>query len=94
MGLAGQETLVPGGRQHRARDVVEPLVEQGDAKRGLGYLKTASSKAPGDANIRLHLAQALAKSGDKAGARKELEQVMATKGFAKMDEARALQQSL
>ncbi|HEY0490244.1 MAG TPA: XrtA/PEP-CTERM system TPR-repeat protein PrsT [Telluria sp.] len=70
------------------------LVEQGNAKRGLGYLKTALSKSPGDANIRLHLAQALARSGDKAGARKELEQVMATKGFAGMDEARALQQSL
>ena len=52
------------------------------------------ARAPADAGIRLHLAQALAKSGDKAGARKELEQVLATKGFAKMDEARALQQTL
>jgi predicted Zn-dependent protease len=70
------------------------LVEQGDYKRGVGYLQTAVAKSPADANIRFHLAQALARSGDKAGARKELAQVMASKGFAKMDEARALEQSL
>lgn len=70
------------------------LVEQGNLKRGLGYLQTAVDKSPNDANIRLHLAQALAKSGDKAAARKELDKVMATKDFPKMDEARALQQTL
>lgn len=70
------------------------LVEQGDHKRGLGYLQTAVVKSPTDATIRFHLAQALAKSGDKAAARKELDQVMSSKGFDKMDEARALQQSL
>lgn len=70
------------------------LVEQGNVKRGLGYLQSAVTKSPDDANIRLHLAQGLAKAGDKAAARKEIERVMATKGFARMDEARALQQSL
>ncbi|NML60364.1 PEP-CTERM system TPR-repeat protein PrsT [Massilia sp. RP-1-19] len=70
------------------------LVQRGDVKRGLGYLTTAAAKSPADADIRLHLAQALAKSGDKAGARKALEQAMKTQGFEKMDEARALQQSL
>lgn len=70
------------------------LVEQGDHKRGLGYLQSAVAKSPTDANIRFHLAQALAKSGDKAAARKELEQVLASKGFERMDEARALQQNL
>ena len=70
------------------------LVEQGNHKRGLGYLQSAVAKSPNDASIRFHLAQALAKSGDKAGARKELEQVMASKGFARMDEARELQKTL
>lgn len=70
------------------------LVEQGNHKRGLGYLQSAVAKSPNDASIRFHLAQALAKSGDKAGARKELERVIASKGFAQMDEARELQKTL
>ena len=70
------------------------LVEQGNFKRGLGYLQSAVSKSPNDTNIRFNLAKGLAKSGDKAAARKELDQVMAAKGFARIDEARALQQTL
>lgn len=70
------------------------LVEQGDAARGVGYLRKAVGLAPNDADIRYHLAQGLAKSGDKAGARKELEQVLASKNFSQMEEARALHRQL
>lgn len=48
------------------------LVRSGDAKRGVQLLRMASSLAPMQGDIRLHLAQALVDSGDKAGARKEL----------------------
>jgi predicted Zn-dependent protease len=40
---------------------------------GLELLRAASSLAPGDAQIRLHLAKVLLKTGDKAGARQVLE---------------------
>jgi putative PEP-CTERM system TPR-repeat lipoprotein len=53
------------------------LVRQGDVARGLPLLRAAVNLAPGDLEIRLHLAQALAKSGDKAGARREAEQIVA-----------------
>ena len=48
------------------------LVQGGDAKRGVQLLQMATRLDPRQAEIRLHLAQALAQSGDKAGARKEL----------------------
>jgi len=51
------------------------LVEQGDAKRGVELLGRAAAAAPNALQIRLHYAQALIKSGNKAGARKELEHV-------------------
>ena len=67
------------------------LVEQGQAARGLTLLQKASAAAPEARDIRLHLAQALAKTGDKAGARKELETLLSgDKPFAQADEARAL----
>ena len=43
--------------------------------------KTAASIAPGQNDIRLHLAKALLKTGDKAGAKNELEVL------AKLDKA-------
>jgi predicted Zn-dependent protease len=49
------------------------LVRTGDPTRGLQLLRMASALAPGQNEIRLHLAQALAQSGDKAGARREAE---------------------
>ncbi len=48
------------------------LTRSGDTKRGVQLLQMATRLDPGQAEIRLHLAQALAQSGDKAGARKEL----------------------
>jgi putative PEP-CTERM system TPR-repeat lipoprotein len=67
------------------------MVEQGNTAVGVERLQKAVKLAPNDAEIRYHLAQGLAKAGDKASARKELEIVMANKNFARMDEARALQ---
>ncbi|MDQ2916872.1 MAG: tetratricopeptide repeat protein, partial [Pseudomonadota bacterium] len=48
------------------------LTHNGQAKRGVQILRMASSLAPAQGDIRLHLAQALASAGDKDGARKEL----------------------
>lgn len=67
------------------------LVEQGELKRGLPLLQKAVSLAPAVPEIRYHHAAALSKSGDKSGARKELEKLLADKKpFAQQDEARAL----
>ena len=49
------------------------LVEQGQAGRGLDLLRQALTKAPKNVSIRYHHAIALARTGDKAQARKELE---------------------
>lgn len=71
------------------------LVEQGDVKRGLPLLQQASTLAPQTGEIRYHYAAALAKSGDKAKARKELEQLLATvKAFPHIEEAKALLKQL
>lgn len=72
------------------------LVDQGgDAKRAAQLLKQATDKAPQSGDIRYHLAMALFKSGDKAGARKELEQALASnRPFPGADEARALLKQL
>jgi len=67
------------------------LVEQGNTTRGLPLLQKAVSSAPGASDIRYHFASALAKSGDKNRARKELEQLLASrKNFQNINEARAL----
>ena len=55
------------------------LTERGEFKRAVPLLQKALSLAPNSGDLRLHLAQALIKSGDKAGAKKELE-LLATKG--------------
>ncbi|GAB2860837.1 PEP-CTERM system TPR-repeat protein PrsT [Pseudoduganella ginsengisoli] len=72
------------------------LVEQGgDVKRATQLLQQASTKAPQSSEIRYHLAMALFKSGDKAGARKEVEQALASNApFSKADDARALLKQL
>ncbi len=51
-------------------------LEQGQAKRGLELLNQALAKAPGSDGIRYHHAIALARTGDKAGARKALEKLL------------------
>lgn len=71
------------------------LVEQGNVNRGLPLLQKAASLAPDAAVIRYHLAVGLMKSGDKAKAKKELEQLLASgKSFSQVEEARALLKSL
>jgi cellulose synthase operon protein C len=52
------------------------IARTGDAKRGAQLLLMASRLAPSQANIRLHLAKALAESGDKAGARREVAELV------------------
>jgi len=67
------------------------LVEQGNTGRGLPLLQKASGLAPNASEIRYHLAVGLHKSGDKQGARKELDKLLAQgKPFAQADDARAL----
>jgi predicted Zn-dependent protease len=70
------------------------LTEQGNTKAGLEMLQKAVGLAPDATEIRFHLAAALAKSGDKAGARRELDKVMANKRFSLMDAAKALEKTL
>ncbi len=53
------------------------LIARGDTQRGLAMLKQATHLAPGDSRLRLNYARALAKGGDKAGAKKELETLLA-----------------
>src|SRR5690606_12910155 len=67
------------------------LVEQGDTAKGLPHLRKALELAPNMTEVRYHYAQALLKSGDKAGARSELEKVVQQGGnFSKLTEAKAL----
>lgn len=67
------------------------LVERNDLARGLPILLRASQLAPQARDIRLHVAQGLVKSGDKAAARKELELITRTDmRFAQADEVRDL----
>jgi putative PEP-CTERM system TPR-repeat lipoprotein len=71
------------------------LVDQGDAARGLAILRQASAKAAQARDIRYHMAMGLFKTGDKDGARKELEVLAAgDMRFAQADEARALLKQL
>jgi len=73
------------------------LVEQGNTQRGLPLLQKAASVA-GPATtpeMRYHLAVGLNKSGDKQGARKELETLLAqNKSFSQLEEARSLLKTL
>ena len=52
------------------------LVEQGEVQRGLEQLRKAVAKLPRNENVRYHHAVALARSGDKAAARTELERLL------------------
>ncbi|MBZ2209736.1 XrtA/PEP-CTERM system TPR-repeat protein PrsT [Massilia soli] len=65
-------------------------LETGNIGRALPLLQKASALAPGAAEIRYHYGMVLAKSGDKAAARRELERALAAKDFTRRDEARAL----
>ena len=71
------------------------LIERGDAKRGVELLRKAVNAAPKAHEIRYHLAQGLAKAGDKAAARDELERLLADKvQFAQREEAQKLLKQL
>ncbi|WP_322400580.1 XrtA/PEP-CTERM system TPR-repeat protein PrsT [Massilia luteola] len=67
------------------------LVGAGDAARAVTVLREAHALAPKARDIRYHLAAALAASGDKDGARKELDGLLAgDMRFAQADDARKL----
>lgn len=71
------------------------LVEQGNLTRGVPLLQKAGGIAPDAPEIHYHLAVGLSKSGDKQGARKELDKLVAqNRPFPQLDEARALLKSL
>jgi putative PEP-CTERM system TPR-repeat lipoprotein len=71
------------------------LVEQGDAFRGVTLLRTAADRAPTATGIRYHLAAALAKSGDRAGARRELGDLLTkNKKFPERQDAQDLLKQL
>lgn len=70
------------------------LSERGDAK-GVEALRKAVELAPKNPQFRLHLAQALARIDDKAGARKQIDELLATTPSGDIaDAARALQAKL
>jgi putative PEP-CTERM system TPR-repeat lipoprotein len=56
------------------------LVQRGDSARGIESLRRAVALDPAEPARRIYLAKALIKTGDKAGARKELETVAGTSG--------------
>ena len=71
------------------------FVEQGKTQRGLELLQKAAASAPQVPEIRYHLAVAFAKSGDKAKARKELENLLqGNLKFAQREAAEALLKQL
>ena len=67
------------------------LLQNGDHQRGLILLQEAVTKAPHNAEIRYHMAVALAEVGRSDEARRELERILnKDKGFSRADEAREL----
>lgn len=71
------------------------LVEKGDTARGVALLRQASAAAPKARDIRYHLAVGLFKAGDKLGARKELDVLVAGNlQFAQGQDAVALHRQL
>jgi len=67
------------------------LVEQGKIQRGQELLKKGLSLSPKNPATKYHLAVALARSGDKAGARKLLEELLASRqNFPQLQEAKNL----
>jgi len=71
------------------------LVEQGQLPRGLDLLRKASAKVPKSATLRYHYGAALAQSGKKAEAKKELEAALASgQRFPEREAAQALLKSL
>ncbi len=66
-------------------------MESGNLARALPLLQQASAIAPDAGEIHYHLAMVLARTGDKRGARRELERLLVAPGnAARRDQARAL----
>lgn len=71
------------------------LVEQGQLPRALELLRAAASKLPQSGSVRYHYAVALAKSGNKAQAKQELQQALtSSQAFPEQEAAKALLKSL
>ncbi len=71
------------------------LLDQGQTPRAQRLLREASEKAPGDLDIRYHLALALARGADKIEARKILKEMLGKeKPFEKRTDAESLLKSL
>lgn len=71
------------------------LVDHGQLPRALELLRAAVSKLPKESSVRYHYAVALLKSGNKAEARKELEQALSVSpNFPERDAAKSLIKSL
>ena len=71
------------------------LVEQGQLPRALELLRKAAAGAPELGSVRYHYGVALARSGNKKDARKELEAALGTKQkFPELEEAKALLKNL
>jgi tetratricopeptide (TPR) repeat protein len=71
------------------------LVNAGQSQRGLDLLKKALAKVPDASEINWHFAAGLAKSGDRARAKQELESLLARgKAFPQEAEAKRLLDSL
>jgi putative PEP-CTERM system TPR-repeat lipoprotein len=71
------------------------LVQRGDPQRGADLLKQAMAKAPGATSLRYRYAAALAKAGDRAGARRELDGLLkSSKAFPEKDQATELLKTL
>lgn len=71
------------------------LVQQGNTERGLKLLQTAFEQNPNQPEIHYHYAAALAKSGAKEQARRELQRLLDSgKQFPQAQEARELLKGL
>jgi Flp pilus assembly protein TadD len=71
------------------------LIQSGSLDSGLKHLREARVRAPGNPEIRYHLAAALARTGRKAEAREELDAVLAEHpAFEESEAARQLLRSL
>jgi putative PEP-CTERM system TPR-repeat lipoprotein len=71
------------------------LVEHGATSRGLDLLQKAAAASPDNSEIQYHLAVALAKAGDKAKSRQQLEALLAgDKTFPQREAAEALLKKL
>lgn len=71
------------------------LAELGQTARAIDILRKAAESAPKSGDIGYHYAAVLAKSGDKAGARKQLEAVLSNgQPFSQQEQAKALLKQL